>query len=86
MRRWQWGPLPAMESECRLVAELLACKGLTGEAATKQAVMESARHAEIIHLATHVSWRLCGIVLSSSSSIICWSQHFIFCISHLVVW
>lgn len=67
MRRWQWGPLPAMESECRLVAELLACKSLTGEAATKQVVMESARHAEIIHLATHVSWRLCGIVLSSSS-------------------
>ena len=67
MRYWQWGPLPSMESECRMVSELLGCKSLTQDLATKETVIQAIKHAEIIHFATHISWRLSGIVLASSA-------------------
>ena len=41
---------------------------LTGEAATKEAVLSRMASAEVIHLACHVSWKLSALVLAPSSA------------------
>ena len=41
---------------------------LTGEAATKEAVLSRMASAEVIHLACHVSWKLSALVLTPSSA------------------
>ena len=40
---------------------------LTGEAATKEAVLSRMASAEVIHLACHVSWKLSALVLAPPS-------------------
>ena len=47
------GPLPGAEAEAKAIAALLNTSPLTGAAATKSAVMERARSARFVHLATH---------------------------------
>ena len=61
---WQWGPIVATEEECRMVAEMMGCRSLTGASATKDNVTRHIQRAELIHFATHVSWKLSAIVLS----------------------
>ena len=62
--QWQWGPLPAAEHECRMVAEMMGCRSLVGPTATKDGVMQQMKQAEVIHFATHISWKLSALVLS----------------------
>ena len=62
--RWQWGALPGAEQECRAVAEMLGCRTITGGAATKPRVIAAIERAEVLHFATHVSWKLAAIVVS----------------------
>ena len=63
---WQWGAIPASEQECRMVAEMLGTRGLTGMDANKANVQQRIQKAELIHFATHVSWKLAAVVLSAS--------------------
>ena len=46
-------PLPYSEIEAKGVAQILQTKPLTGNQATKKAVVEQMKNAKIIHLATH---------------------------------
>jgi CHAT domain-containing protein/tetratricopeptide (TPR) repeat protein len=46
-------PLPGAEQEANAIAALLKVTPLTGAAATKAAVVEQAREARFVHLATH---------------------------------
>ena len=62
--QWQWRPLPAAEQECKMVSEIMGCHALTGAHATKVAVLQQLGPAEVIHFATHVSWKLAALVLS----------------------
>ena len=41
---------------------------LTGEEATKEAVLARMASAEVIHLACHISWKLAALVLSPNSA------------------
>lgn len=65
---WHWRPLPATEQECRFVAEMLGCRSLTGSDAMRDAVSRDMPQAEVIHFATHISWKLSAIVLARNGS------------------
>ena len=65
IENWQWGPLPGAEQECRFVAELLGSHPLTGTSATKDNVLQQIQNCEVLHFATHVSWKLAALVLAS---------------------
>ena len=62
--QWQWGNLPAAEQECRLVAEMVGCKPIIGSTATKERVLPQIQKAEVLHFATHISWKLSALVLA----------------------
>ena len=62
--QWQWGALPGAEQECKMVAEIMGNHAVTGPQATKDNVLHQMVSAEVIHLATHVSWKLSALVLS----------------------
>lgn len=62
--QWQWGPLPGTEQECKMLGELLGAKPLTGVNASKENVIRQIQRSEVLHFATHVSWKLTAIVLS----------------------
>lgn len=64
VHQWQWSPIPATEHECRMVSELMGCHSLTGANATKENVLREIPNAELIHFATHISWKLAAIVMS----------------------
>ena len=49
----QLNPLPAAENEAITIAKLLNTKALTGNQATKNAILSQLPQARIIHLATH---------------------------------
>ncbi|MFM6693003.1 MAG: CHAT domain-containing protein, partial [Microcystis panniformis] len=49
----QLNPLPAAENEAITIAKLLNTKALTGNEATKTAILSQLPQARIIHLATH---------------------------------
>ncbi|GLH03856.1 Tetratricopeptide repeat protein 28, partial [Gryllus bimaculatus] len=62
--QWGWGDLPYAEQEAAMVAEMLQAKALVGSQANKEAVLRQISDAECVHLACHVSWKLCAVVLS----------------------
>ncbi|XP_074640463.1 tetratricopeptide repeat protein 28-like isoform X2 [Tubulanus polymorphus] len=64
VEQYQWKPLPGAELEAKLVAEMQGTKALTGAHATKEAVMRQMPNTEVIHFATHITWKLSAIVLS----------------------
>ena len=68
VEQWQWLPLPAAENECRMTSELLGCQALIGAHAVKDVVLRQMQTQEVLHFATHVSWKLAAVVLTSSSS------------------
>jgi len=51
--RSQLAPLPNAEAEAVAVAQMLNTQPLTGDAATKAAVLDRIQQASVIHLATH---------------------------------
>ena len=52
------------EAECKSIAEMLGSKSLTGSSATKESVAMQIQRAEVLHFATHISWKLAAIVVS----------------------
>ena len=46
---------------------MLQATPVTGEAATKEAVLTRMASAEVIHFPCHISWKLSAIVLSPSA-------------------
>lgn len=64
MDQWQWGPLPGAEQECRMVGEMLGCKCVMGNNASKNNILQQVQRAEVLHFAAHISWKLAAIVLS----------------------
>ncbi len=63
---WQWQPLPVTEMECRLVGEMLGTRALMGSNATKDHILQQLAGKEVLHFASHISWRLAAVVLSAS--------------------
>ncbi len=64
---WGWSDLPKAAKEAENVAEILQTPSshvLTGEKATKSAVLSHLSQAECVHFACHISWQLSAIVLS----------------------
>ena len=61
---WGWNDIPYSGQEADTVAEIMQSTSLTGEKATKEAVISQLSQAECIHLACHVSWKLSALVLS----------------------
>ena len=64
-KQWDWGEIPTAENECRFVSELMGCSSLTGSTATKDIVLQRILKTEVVHFATHISWKLAAIVLSA---------------------
>ncbi|QQP36491.1 Uncharacterized protein FKW44_021618, partial [Caligus rogercresseyi] len=62
--QWGWGDIPHNEAET--VSEILqtGTSALTGEKASKEAILREIKDAEVIHFACHVSWKLSAIILS----------------------
>lgn len=63
---WLFKELPGTEYEANIVSELLTCRPLIGQDASKQAVLQEIEQVEVVHFATHISWRLSAIVLTPS--------------------
>ena len=61
---WGWTDIPRSGQEAELVAEIMQSQCVTGERATRQAVLSQLAEAECVHLACHVSWKLSALVLS----------------------
>ena len=62
--QWQWTEMPSADAEVKMLAEMLGTKPLTGCQAMKDAVAGEMTSVEVLHFATHISWRLSAIVLS----------------------
>ncbi len=63
--QWGWSDIPHASQEASLISEVLQSnEPLTGDNATKEAVMARLAQAECVHLACHVSWKLSAIVFS----------------------
>ena len=68
VEQWGWTDIPYAEQEAVVVAEMLQTPSLlTGQSATKDAVLRHLSQVECIHFATHVSWKLSAIVLAPSA-------------------
>ncbi|XP_025088925.1 tetratricopeptide repeat protein 28-like isoform X2 [Pomacea canaliculata] len=63
-QHWHLKEIPGAEYEARILGELLSCRPLIGSEATKGAVLHQVEQVEVIHFATHISWKLSSIVLS----------------------
>ncbi|XP_050051955.2 tetratricopeptide repeat protein 28-like [Dermacentor andersoni] len=59
--------IPHAEQEAEMVAEILGGEPLLGADATKEMVLGRIGQAECIHIASHVSWKVPGIVLASGA-------------------
>lgn len=59
--------IPHAEQEAEMVAEILGGEPLVGGEATKEVVLGRMAQAECIHIASHVSWKIPGIVLASGA-------------------
>jgi len=64
MDQWGWEDIPRAETEAKMVAEILESEAVTDVKATRAKAIQELCNAEVIHLATHVSWKLSAIVLS----------------------
>ena len=67
IEHWGWSDVPRAAKEAENIAEILQTPSsnvLTGEKATKSAVLAQLPQAECIHFACHISWQLSAIVLS----------------------
>ena len=67
IEHWGWSDIPRATKEAENIAEILQTPStnvLTGEKATKSAVLAQLPQAECIHFACHISWQLSAIVLS----------------------
>ena len=67
IEHWGWSDIPRATKEAENIAEILQTPSsnlLTGEKATKSAVLSQLPQAECIHFACHISWQLSAIVLS----------------------
>lgn len=64
---WGWAELPSGEAEATFIGNLLKTQALTGASATKEQVVAQLPSATLVHFATHISWRLSGLVLGSDS-------------------
>ena len=63
-QHWRLQEIPGAEFEARILGELLTCRALIGAEATKGAVLHQIEQVEVVHFATHISWKLSSIVLS----------------------
>lgn len=61
---YSWHHLPAADAETATVAEVLSVGSLTGPMATKQRFLKLAPSSQLIHLSTHVSWKVATLVLA----------------------
>jgi CHAT domain-containing protein len=64
---WGWADIPKAGKEAETVAEILQTPSanlLTGDSATKSALLAQLSEAECVHFACHVSWQLSAVVLS----------------------
>ncbi|XP_069136443.1 tetratricopeptide repeat protein 28-like isoform X1 [Argopecten irradians] len=68
-QHWHLKEIPSAEYEARIVSELLTCRPLIGQDATKAAVLHQIEQVEVVHFATHISWKLASIVLSPGDNI-----------------
>ncbi|OWF55333.1 Tetratricopeptide repeat protein 28 [Mizuhopecten yessoensis] len=68
-QHWHLKEIPSAEYEARIVSELLTCRPLIGRDATKAAVLHQIEQVEVVHFATHLSWKLASIVLSPGDNI-----------------
>ncbi|XP_033748780.1 tetratricopeptide repeat protein 28-like isoform X2 [Pecten maximus] len=68
-QHWHLKEIPSAEYEARIVSELLTCRPLIGQDATKPAVLHQIEQVEVVHFATHLSWKLASIVLSPGDNI-----------------
>jgi CHAT domain-containing protein len=59
-----WHDVPYAEQEANIVAEMLQTEALTGNQATKEAVLKRLSEAECIHFASHVSWKFSAVALT----------------------
>ncbi|XP_048757568.2 tetratricopeptide repeat protein 28-like isoform X3 [Ostrea edulis] len=66
---WCFKDIPGSEYEARIVGELLTSRPLIGAEANKAVVMNQIEQVEVIHFATHLSWKLSSIVLSPSDNL-----------------
>ncbi|XP_065197452.1 tetratricopeptide repeat protein 28-like isoform X1 [Sycon ciliatum] len=62
---YSWHALPAGDAETGTVAEILGTHALTGAMATKQRFLKMAPGSRLVHLCTHVSWKLSTFVLGA---------------------
>ncbi|WAR03805.1 TTC28-like protein [Mya arenaria] len=63
-QHWHLHDIPASEYEARIVGEILTARPLIGPEGTKGAVLNQIEQVEVIHFATHISWKLSSVVLS----------------------
>ncbi|XP_050408833.1 tetratricopeptide repeat protein 28 [Patella vulgata] len=63
-QHWHLKEIPGAEYEARIVGELLSCRPLIGAEATKGAILHQLEQVEVIHFATHISWKLSSVILS----------------------
>ncbi|CAL1529180.1 unnamed protein product [Lymnaea stagnalis] len=75
-QHWHLHEIPGAEFEARILGELLTCRPLIGSEATKGAVLHQIEQVEVIHFATHISWKLSSVVLSPGEFLSSPSQHF----------
>lgn len=75
-QHWHLQEIPGAEFEARILGELLTCRPLIGTEATKGAVLHQIEQVEVIHFATHISWKLSSVVLSPGEFISSPNQHF----------
>lgn len=61
---WHLHDIPSSEYEARIVGEILTARPLIGQEATKGAVLNQIEQVEVIHFATHISWKLSSVILS----------------------
>ncbi|KAH9502425.1 Tetratricopeptide repeat protein 28 [Bulinus truncatus] len=74
-QHWHLQEIPGAEFEARILGELLTCRPLIGSEATKGAVLHQIEQVEVIHFATHISWKLSSVVLSPGEFLSSPSQH-----------
>lgn len=63
-QHWHLHDIPSSEYEARIVGEILTARPLIGHEATKGAVLNQIEQVEVIHFATHISWKLSSVILS----------------------
>ena len=53
-----------VEQECRMIGEMFSTVPLLHTRAIRQTVLSQVQKAEVLHFATHISWKLAAIVLA----------------------